>query len=467
MSPLQLNNLFFNNVVNTKLATSDSLSPIKFNTLSSNSSGDQNSGLGYSVLSSNTIGGNNTAIGVSSLSQNSSGSGNSAFGVFSLQYNLCSFNIAIGGNSGKYFGTTFSIFDTSFLTAATYSIFIGYDSRPLYNNSFNEIVIGATAIGNGSNSVTLGNDSITKTYLKGTINGNSFVKNGGSSSQYLMADGSVSLGPSFSGLPLSGGALTGPLSGTRASFSQSSSLDTLSAYNGTTNATAISGGAANGISGYFNNNSTTNPVLKLLGLSSTTLIDGRNTSDVTTFSVTSAGKVTGSSFVKSGGTSSEYLMADGSVTTAYKYNFGGSLTHTGTLTTTSLLTITIPANSLSDYLNLRSIMVQQSGPALAGFQIRVWHNSANDFNTATRIANFAFGAGGADLFAQMTRRFSIQSGTLFGFPSTPSSATGEGSNPNAALSIAFNTAIINYLFVSVQLNDITDTATLRNVNITN
>ena len=33
MSPLQLNNLFFNNVVNTKLATSDSLSPIKFNTL--------------------------------------------------------------------------------------------------------------------------------------------------------------------------------------------------------------------------------------------------------------------------------------------------------------------------------------------------------------------------------------------------------------------------------------------------
>ena len=170
------------------------------------------------------------------------------------------------------------------------------------------------------------------------------------------------------------------------------------------------------------------------------------------------------------GTSGQVLSSTGSGTSwgsgAYKYNFSGSVTLTGTLTTTNLLTITIPANSLSDYLDLRSLMVQQSGPALAGFQIRVWHNSVNDFNTATRIANYAFGAGGADLFAQMTRKFSIQGGTLFGFPSTPSSATGEGSNSNAALSIAFNTAVVNYLFVSVQLTDATDTATLRNVNIT-
>ena len=171
------------------------------------------------------------------------------------------------------------------------------------------------------------------------------------------------------------------------------------------------------------------------------------------------------------GTSGQILSSTGTGTSwvngIYKYNFLGSLTLTGTLTTTNLLTITIPANSLSDYLDLRSLMVQQSGPALAGMQVRVWHNSVNDFNTATRIANYAFGAGGADLFAQMTRKFSIQGGTLFGFPSTPSNATGEGSNTNAALSIPFDPTVTNYLFVSVQLNNVTDTAILRNVNITN
>jgi len=38
----------------------------------------------------------------------------------------------------------------------------------------NEIVIGYNAIGNGSNTVTLGNDSVVKTYLKGTV-----ISNGG------------------------------------------------------------------------------------------------------------------------------------------------------------------------------------------------------------------------------------------------------------------------------------------------
>jgi len=169
----------------------------------------------------------------------------------------------------------------------------------------------------------------------------------------------------------------------------------------------------------------------------------------------------------SSGTTGTSGTSGTSGSSAYNFNFGGSVTLTGTLTTTNLLTITIPANSLSDYLDLRSIMVQQSGTALAGFQIRVWHNSVNDFNTATRIANYSFGAGGADLFAQMTRKFSIQGGTLFGFSATPSNATGEGSNPNAALVQPFNPAVINYLFVSIQLNNVTDTAILRNVNITN
>lgn len=47
--------------------------------------------------------------------------------------------------------------------------FIGYDTIANANNETNQIVIGHSAIGNGSNSVTLGNDLITKTVLKGQV----------------------------------------------------------------------------------------------------------------------------------------------------------------------------------------------------------------------------------------------------------------------------------------------------------
>jgi hypothetical protein len=55
----------------------------------------------------------------------------------------------------------------------------------------------------------------------GTLNATTLVKSGGTSSQFLMADGSVntSVLPSGAYLPLSGGTLTGALNGTTASFS--------------------------------------------------------------------------------------------------------------------------------------------------------------------------------------------------------------------------------------------------------
>jgi len=311
--------------------------------LSVNTIGNSNTAIGYNSLNGNTTGSNNVSLGLQASLANTIGASNTVIGVQALLNNIIgNNNTALGRDAARYSSA-------ANLNTSTESVFLGFNTRALNTSSTNEIVIGANAIGSGDNTVTLGHTSITTTRLRGAVQGGSFVKDGGTSSEYLLADGSVTTsGPS-----------------------------------------------------------------------------------------------------------------------GYKYNFSGSVTLTGTLITTNLLTIIIPANSLSDYLNLRSLMVQQSGPVLAGFQIRVWHNSVNNFNTATRIANFAFGGGGADLFAQMTRKFSIQSGLLFGFSSTPSNATGEGSNSNAALSIPFNTAIVNYLFVSIQLNNVTDTAILRNVNITN
>ena len=52
---------------------------------------------------------------------------------------------------------------------ATNSVFIGKDTKAQTYGQTNQIVIGYNAIGNGSNTVTIGNDQITKTVLKGTV----------------------------------------------------------------------------------------------------------------------------------------------------------------------------------------------------------------------------------------------------------------------------------------------------------
>jgi hypothetical protein len=56
------------------------------------------------------------------------------------------------------------------LTAATESVFIGYNTKSKNASSTNEIVIGANAEGSGDNTVTIGHTSIIATILRGTVN---------------------------------------------------------------------------------------------------------------------------------------------------------------------------------------------------------------------------------------------------------------------------------------------------------
>jgi len=109
--------------------------------------GQLNVALGKNALVSNTTGNYNMAIGRSSLGNLSSGSG----------------NIAIGDLSGNYYS------GYNNLASSSNSVFIGNSSFALANSSDNEIVIGSTATGLGSNSVVLGNDSILTTALKGKV----------------------------------------------------------------------------------------------------------------------------------------------------------------------------------------------------------------------------------------------------------------------------------------------------------
>jgi hypothetical protein len=164
-----------------------------------NTTGSQNTAVGHEALYYNTTGSSNTAVGHEALYYNTTGSSNTAVGNMTLFYNTTGFaNIAIGsgalfqnttgssntavGNSALESNTTGSnntavgyvagkyISDSTTSNAtSTYSVYLGAHTRASFSGATNEIVIGYGAVGAGSNSVVLGNDSITRTILKGNV----------------------------------------------------------------------------------------------------------------------------------------------------------------------------------------------------------------------------------------------------------------------------------------------------------
>jgi hypothetical protein len=147
-----------------------------FYSLFSNTDGNGNSVWGYNASFYNTIGNKNVSVGTQSLLFNTTGSNNTA----------------IGSESGKFLANK-----TSDATILNNSVMLGCLTSPLGDNQSNQIVIGYNATGLGSNTATIGNTSITTTRLRGAVLGGSFVKDGGTNLQYLMADGSVSAGDSI------------------------------------------------------------------------------------------------------------------------------------------------------------------------------------------------------------------------------------------------------------------------------
>lgn len=164
--------------------------------LQKNTTGNTNTALGYGALAFNLTGSGNVGIGQNSLVANISGEFNIGIGNVFSYMTQSSFNIGIGhqamwlgvGDSNTLIGyqTLFSVesgsnnvslgkhaglsaSDNKGLNESNNSIFIGVDSRSLISKSQNEIVIGYNAVGHGTNSVTLGNDSIEKTVLKGNV----------------------------------------------------------------------------------------------------------------------------------------------------------------------------------------------------------------------------------------------------------------------------------------------------------
>ena len=138
---------------------------IGYNAMVTSTTSQYNTAVGFSALNKTTTGNENTAVGGNALFTNTVGVANTGVGLNAL-YNSTgssSYNTAIGWQAGYYtaLGAT--------LSAATNSIFIGYNCRGYTVGSTNEIVIGTEAVGLGSNTAVIGATTQTAATIYGLV----------------------------------------------------------------------------------------------------------------------------------------------------------------------------------------------------------------------------------------------------------------------------------------------------------
>ena len=134
-----------------------------------------NTAVGYDVMGKNIAGNNNTAVGNNSLTSET-GSNNVAVGNNSLQNNTGGNNSAIGRNalvSNTGGNENVSVGSGSlFNSTGNNNTAIGYLSGNTLTSGSNNIFLGNNAQPSSatvSNEVTIGNDSVSKTRLKGEV----------------------------------------------------------------------------------------------------------------------------------------------------------------------------------------------------------------------------------------------------------------------------------------------------------
>ena len=134
------------------------------NSLLANTTGNSSTAVGVNALRVNTSGINLTAVGVGSLQNNTTGDNSTAVGVGALFGNATGSNlVGFGVGAGRFIAD-----GVTDLTASSNSCFIGASTKGT-QNATNENVFGFNATGNGSNTVTLGDSSVTNNFFRGAL----------------------------------------------------------------------------------------------------------------------------------------------------------------------------------------------------------------------------------------------------------------------------------------------------------
>lgn len=164
---------------------------------------------------------NTTAIGFMSLNGNS-GISNTSVGTNAMRNSgLTSMSTAIGEGSGTG------------VTTGNGNTFLGHSANVTNNSAIeNATSVGYQALVTSSNTIQLGNSNVTDVKTNGSYTGTGFKTPTGTSSQYLMADGSVMSSTLSNYLPISGGSMTGQLAIGTSSPQTSAILDITSTTQG-------------------------------------------------------------------------------------------------------------------------------------------------------------------------------------------------------------------------------------------
>jgi hypothetical protein len=142
--------------------------------LVNNTGGDENSAIGRRAMNNNTTGSFNTAIGQAALYANTTGSNNTAVGRTSLVYNTGESNTAVGAtsvtnNTSGFNNTGVGYFALGTNTTGMNNVALGHNADVAANNLNNATAIGAGAIVAASNSIQLGNTSVTEVKTNGVF----------------------------------------------------------------------------------------------------------------------------------------------------------------------------------------------------------------------------------------------------------------------------------------------------------
>lgn len=153
-----LNNVILGDTAGSSLTTGSRNILLGVSAGENTTTGDDNIFIGWRTGRLNTTGVRNTFVGRESGNGNTTGTNNTTLGFQAMYNNTTGTgNIAIGHISG------------SIINGGTNNISIGASSNLLNATDTNSIVIGTTTTGLGSNTVVIGNTSITQTRLRGRV----------------------------------------------------------------------------------------------------------------------------------------------------------------------------------------------------------------------------------------------------------------------------------------------------------
>jgi hypothetical protein len=178
--------------------------------------GNNNTAVGYQSLKNTTSGIGNSSYGVSSLTSNTTGTYNTGMGFQSLTNSTTgSYNVGVGMYALRTLGTGAGNVGIGYHTmssnsSGSYNIAIGYTAN-IADGVTNAVAIGKSATNSTSNSIVLGNGSITRVSTSGAIvttndiNAKHIKGNSGA----LSIAASTGAGTSPSGLTVTGTDMSG------------------------------------------------------------------------------------------------------------------------------------------------------------------------------------------------------------------------------------------------------------------